>query len=114
MCRHTVADLAQVFFAKPRAAGPDRLPPEQSARLYASLAQAGYQLRNDEASNQKLKELRDMYEPYLHSLARYLYVELPPWILASHITDDWKTSAWGRISGFSGRGQVAQDIEDHF
>ena len=114
MCRHTVADLAQVFFARPHAGSPDRLPPEQFARLHASLAQAGYQLRNDEPSHTKLKELRDMYEPYLHALARYLYVELPPWILDSHITENWKTSAWGRISGFSGRGHAAQDIEDHF
>jgi hypothetical protein len=114
MCRHTVADLAQVFFAKLRAEGPDRLPPEEFARLCASLEQAGYQLRTDEASKNKLKELRAMYEPYLHALARYLYVELPPWILDSHITENWKTSAWGRISGFSGRGHAAQDIEDHF
>ena len=114
MCRHTVADLAQVFFAKSVAGAPDRLPPEQLARMYASLEHAGYQLRNDEASYTKLKELRDMYEPYIHSLARYLYVELPPWILASNITENWKTSAWGRISGASGRGHAAQDIEDHF
>jgi hypothetical protein len=114
MCRHTVADLAQVFSTRPRDAAPDRLPPEQFARLYASLEQAGYQLRHDEASKSKLNELRDMYEPYLHALARYLYVELPPWILASHITENWKTSAWGRISGYSGRGQAAQDIEEHF
>lgn len=114
MCRHTVADLAQVFFAKSVAGAPDRLPPEQLARMYASLEHAGYQLRNDEASHAKLKELRDMYEPYIHSLARYLYVELPPWILASNITENWKTSAWGRISGASGRGHAAHDIEDHF
>jgi hypothetical protein len=55
-----------------------------------------------------------MYEPYLYALADFLYVELPPWILAAHITDDWKTSAWGRISGFSGREHAAQDIEEHF
>ena len=114
MCRHTVADLAQVFFAKPRADGPDRLPPEQYARLHASLAQAGFQLRDDDASHSKLKELREMYEPYLHALANFLFVELPPWILASEITENWKTSAWGRISGHSGRGHHAQDIEEHF
>jgi hypothetical protein len=114
MCRHTVADLAQVFFAKPRADGPDRLPPEQFARLYDSLEQAGYQLRKDDASKSKLKELRDMYEPYLHALAAYMYVELPPWILESHVTENWKISAWGRISGFTGRGHASQDIEEHF
>jgi hypothetical protein len=55
-----------------------------------------------------------MYEPYLHALARFLYVELPPWILSSEITENWKTTAWGRISGHSGRRHAAQDIEEHF
>jgi Ion channel len=114
MSRHTVADLAQVFFARPRTDAPDRLVPEQYARLHASLVQAGYELRNDEASKQKLKELREMYEPYLHALARYLCVELPPWILASEITENWKTSAWGRISGISHRGHAAENVEEHF
>ena len=44
-----------------------------------------------------------MYEPYLHALSRFLYMEVPPWILAKEITDNWKTSAWGRISGLSRR-----------
>ena len=114
MCRHTIADLAQVFSARPRAASYDRLPPADFARLRASLAHAGYELRNDEASNRKLKELRDMYEPYLHALAHYLYVELPPWILSKEITDNWKTSAWGRISGISVRRHAASDADDHF
>jgi Ion channel len=114
MCRHTVADLAQVFVAGPRGSGPDRLPPDQYARLHISLAQAGFQLRNDQDSSQKLKELRDMYEPYLHALARYLFVELPPWILASEITENWKTTAWGRISGISSRGHAHETIEEHF
>jgi hypothetical protein len=114
MCRHTVADLAQVFFAKPRTVGPDRLSAEQYVRLHASLAQAVFELLNDDASNSKLNELRDMYEPYLRGLASYLCVELPPWILDSQITENWKTSAWGRISGHSGRGHAVQDIEEHF
>jgi hypothetical protein len=114
MCRHTIADLAQVFSARPRAANYDRLPPADFVRLRASLAHAGYELRDDEVSNRKLKELRDMYEPYLHALAHYLYIELPPWILAKEITDNWKTSAWGRISGISVHGRAGADVEDHF
>ena len=43
-----------------------------------------------------------MYEPYLNALSRFLYMEVPPWILAQEITDNWKTSAWGRISGIAG------------
>ncbi len=101
MCRHTVVDLSQVFHAVPNNLDPDRLPPEDLARLRASLDKCGYQLREDGVSDAKLNELRRMYEPYVHALARYLFVTLPPWILEKKITDNWKTSAWGKISGIS-------------
>ncbi|MFZ3215547.1 MAG: potassium channel family protein [Candidatus Acidiferrales bacterium] len=114
MCRHTVADLAQVFVGNPQVGAPDRLPPEQFARLRTSLTQAGFEISADEASLRKLGELREMYEPYLHALSRYLFAELPPWILSSEITENWKRTAWGRISGISSRGHAAQTIEDHF
>jgi hypothetical protein len=113
MCRHTIADLAQVFFTRPRPSTLERLPPADFARLRANLTHAGFVLLDDEASNKKLKELRDMYEPYLNALARYLCMELPPWILSKEITDNWKTSAWGRISGASSGGR-AVNMEEHF
>jgi hypothetical protein len=113
MCRHTIADLAQVFFTRPRPMTRDRLPAADFVRLRASLNHAGFALLDDEASNRKLKELRAMYEPYLNALARFLCMELPPWILSKEITDNWKTSAWGRISGASA-GTRAVDLEDHF
>ncbi len=110
MCRHTIVDLSQVFHAIPNNQSPDRLPPEDLARLRASLDKCGYQLREDDASTEKLRELRKMYEPYLHALARYLFVSLPPWILEKKITDNWKTSAWGKISGIAGH----TTGDDHF
>lgn len=113
MCRHTIADLAQVFFTRPRPMTRDRLPAADFVRLRANLNHAGFALLDDEASNRKLKELRAMYEPYLNALARFLCMELPPWILSKEITDNWKTSAWGRISGASA-GARAVDLEDHF
>jgi Ion channel len=113
MCRHTIADLAQVFFTRPRPMTRDRLPAADFARLRANLNHAGFALLDNETSNRKLKELRDMYEPYLNALARYLCMELPPWILSQEITDNWKTSAWGRISGASAGGR-AVDHEEHF
>jgi hypothetical protein len=42
-----------------------------------------------------------MYEPYLDALSHYLYMQVPPWILATEIVDNWRTSAWGRISGLA-------------
>jgi len=52
-----------------------------------------------------------MYEPYLEALSRFLYMELPPWILAKDISDNWRTSAWGRIAGFAAT--VRQEPDDH-
>ena len=111
MCRHTVVDLAQVFYAAPRNSGPDRLPPEDLQRMRKSLAQAGLDFLDTPESNEKLDKLRRMYEPYLKALAAHLFVELPPWILAKEVTDNWRTSAWGRISGFSAEKVTASD--DH-
>jgi len=100
MCRHTVVDLAQAFNAAPRGTPGSRLHPAEFERLRVALGRAGLELRHGEAERQKLADLRGMYEPYLHALSRFLQMELPPWILAKEITDNWRTSAWGRIAGF--------------
>jgi hypothetical protein len=114
MCRHTIVDLSQVFHAQPYSNDPDRLPPSELARLRAALREVGFKLHEDEASTAKLNELRRMYEPYVYALSRYLYVTLPPWILEKKITDNWKTSAWGKISGIASRNSAAAYADDHF
>jgi len=113
MCRHTVVDLAQLFSAAPLPSARDRLPADELHRLRASLSEAGIQLRDNEASNMKLAKLREMYEPYLEGLSRFLFMDLPPWILAKEISDNWKTSAWGRISGFSVPAREEVILDDH-
>jgi hypothetical protein len=82
-------------------------------RLRTTLTQAGFQLNDTEASRKKLTELREMYEPYLQGLSRFLFMELPPWILAKEITDNWKTTAWGRISGFATPAREEITVDDH-
>ena len=42
----------------------------------------------------RLENLREMYEPYVDALARYLQVTLPPWISPPSQKDNWQTSAW--------------------
>jgi hypothetical protein len=101
MCRHTVVDLAQVFHTTQLDAMVDRLPAVDRVRMHKVLTEAGFQLVDTPASRAKLAELRGMYEPYLQALAVFLYVEIPPWILAKEITDNWRTTAWGRITGFT-------------
>jgi Ion channel len=113
MSRHTVVDLAQVFYRKPLVNAPNRLPPEDLERLRNTMKQIGFPMQGTEAADKKLLHLREMYEPYLQALAAYLYVDLPPWILSKEITDNWRTSAWGRISGFSAARQEEVTVDDH-
>jgi hypothetical protein len=113
MCRHTVVDLAQVFYATPREMSADRLPPAELKRMRKSLIESGYQLRETAETDEKLIKLRGMYEPYLNALSSYLYVDLPPWILAKEVADNWKTSAWGRISGFATPAKEEVTTDDH-
>jgi Ion channel len=112
MCRHTVVDLAQLFGEAPVQDSPDRLPGVEFKRLSRSLVEAGFQIRDELQSCEKLTKLRALYEPYVLALAKYLYMEVPPWILAKEISDNWKTSAWGRISGLASEGQLHDDHND--
>jgi hypothetical protein len=113
MCRHTVADLAQVFSAAPHGMTPKRLSPSDLQRLRESLAKAGLKLRDTPEVDEKLDKLRNMYEPYLEALARFLYVELPPWILSQAAADNWRTTAWGRITGFSAPSSEEKSRDTH-
>jgi hypothetical protein len=113
MCRHTVVDLAQVFYATPRETTIDRLPTSELKRLRSSLTESGYSLLEGAEADDKLVKLRGMYEPYINALASYLYVDLPPWILAKEAADNWKTSAWGRISGFAATPKEEVTVDDH-
>lgn len=113
MCRHTVVDLAQVFHSAPADAVVDRLPPADFERLRVSLTESGMNLRLSPASDMKLAKLRNMYEPYLQTLAVFLCIELPPWILTKEATDNWRTTAWGRITGFSAPTQKDAHADDH-
>ena len=98
MARHTVVDLAQIMNAPPRAPEPDRLPPESGERLKEVLAGAGIVLREPQAFDKKLTQLRRMYEPYVFALSGHLMVSLATWLRVSNTADNWRTSAWERSS----------------
>jgi hypothetical protein len=116
MARHAVADLSQVFNTPPRVPKPDRLPAADLARLRKSLAAAGIVLRDGAAADEKLAELRRMYEPYVYALADYLFITLPHWILLADAADNWQTSAWERRSIEFKPSPCAKDRQDeeHF
>lgn len=99
MARHAVVDLAQIFRAVPSipAPGACRLMPGDLERIREILSQNNTNLRDGDEAEQKLAELRAMYEPYVCALSDLLLMPLPPWIVGAEAIDNWKTSAWGRI-----------------
>ena len=97
MARHAVVDLAQILRSSPHPPEPDRLPQADFAQLVDILAKAGIDLRKDPQAEAKIQELRAMYEPFVNAIAGYLLLRLPPWLHSGHV-DNWRTSAWGRIS----------------
>jgi hypothetical protein len=98
MTRHAVVDIAQVLKRKPSDSEMclDRLTENEFARVKRILADNMIELEGEEAEK-RLRELREMYEPYVFALSEQLMMPLPPWILPPDAIDNWKTSAWGRI-----------------
>ncbi|MGB9403270.1 MAG: potassium channel family protein [Candidatus Acidiferrales bacterium] len=109
MTRHAVVDLAQIFKAPPLAPRHDRLPPADLLRMREMLRQAGLKIRTGPAEDEKLTQLRNMYEPYVNALADFLAISVPPWIHPKSVTDNWRTSVWSRIADAPGDESSASD-----
>jgi len=97
MARHAAVDLAQVVNARYDPAWPDRLPEAEYETLRAALEAAGLKLRSDDYGRDKLAKLRSMYEPYVHSTARNLMLNLPPWRHPEKVRDNWQAGPWDRL-----------------
>ena len=98
MARHAVADLSIVFDTPPCEPDQDRLPAADLDRMTAELTGLGFSLSTDATMNEKLRDLRHMYEPYLYALGSHLCLDVPPWIPAAGQVDNWRTSAWDTIT----------------
>ena len=82
MARHAIVDLALVLRTPPREPPNDRLPRVDLDAIRSLLTSGGMKLRQGAEADEKLKELRRMYEPYVYALSRRLHLSLPPRILA--------------------------------
>ena len=76
---------------------PRELTRDEFLRVSRTLEENRIFLPNDEKTEERLAELRAMYEPYVYALSDWLMMPVPPWILPPDSIDNWKTSAWGRI-----------------
>jgi hypothetical protein len=117
IARHAVVDLAQVVNARYDPSFPDRLPASEWARLQQSLAERGVKLREGPEAQEKLAQLRGMYESYALGLARNLSINLPPWIHPVKMKDNWQTGPWDRVIQAKILGQPTrhhQQTDEHF
>ena len=112
MARHAVVDLSQVFDRPPVTPKIDRLSARDLEQMREFFLAAGVSMREGDQADQKLTELRRMYEPYVNALAQHLFISLPPWFLRKNQADNWQTSAWERISASSDSSQKS-DPDEH-
>jgi len=96
--RHAVVDLAEVLRVSPVHPTKDRLPPMDAVQVRCLLVECGASSKSPESADAKLIELRKMYEPYLSGLSSRLLMPLPTWGVGAQFVENWKRSAWGRIS----------------
>jgi hypothetical protein len=93
MARHAAADLARVFRERPRPPDPDRLAPAEFARLREALRIAGLRLQEGPHVEEKLRRLREMYEPHMNALATYLLMPMPGFIAPQGRRDNWQSTS---------------------
>jgi ion channel len=113
MARHAVVDLAQVMRAQYVSNAEDRLPPAELNRLRTALGEEDLHLKDGAEPEEKLAQLRSLYEPYAIALARRLFINLPPWIHPEKKKDNWQGGPWDRLIQARGLGRV-QRIDEHF
>jgi ion channel len=121
IARHAAVDLAQVVKARYDPETPDRLPADELARLRQALAERGVRLREGVEAEQKLAQLRALYEPYAQGVARNLLITVPPWIHPEKGRDNWQAGPWDRAiqaKGLAGLGlakpRVHVGSDEHF
>ena len=95
--RHAIVDLAQVLNCPPLENIEERLPAGGCEKMI-ELMEAAAIPHSMEGCSQMLTELRQMYEPYIASLSKRLMMPVAPWISTKIQKDNWKTTAWARIS----------------
>lgn len=95
--RHALSDLAYVLSARrverdPEPRARNRLTAEGLAELRSRLEGTRLDSEGDDESADRLGELRSQYEPYAIAISRHLALELPDWIPAGEVREDWRTA----------------------
>jgi hypothetical protein len=111
--RHALVDLAQVMHVPPKQPASKRLSDEDLDQLHGLLASMGVPMCSAAGAGRKLEELRRMYEPYINGFSERLLMPYPAWKAAAGPADNWKTSAWEKISSPAALPLRAMVDEEH-
>ncbi len=112
MARHAAVDLALVLWVPPAQVPYDRLPPEKLAEIFTKLRAGGCSGCDVALAEQKLTELRAMYEPVVYGLSQRLLFTLPSFAPDKPAVDNWQTSPWSKRT--PGIGNLPSVGEEHF
>jgi hypothetical protein len=113
MARHVAVDLCQAVSAPPVEPPEDRLSPDRLRALCELLRRAGLELADGGGAEERLAELRRMYEPFVQALSQRFLMPLPPMMVEGHPVDNWQTSAWMRRTRGIGQLREAEPGDDH-
>jgi len=114
IARHAVVDLAEVLRVPPLPPSHDRLPVKDVVQVRNLLVECRASTKCGDAGDKKLSELRKMYEPYLNGLSARLLMPLPSWGVGRKFVENWKRTAWGKISSGPGDEGGPGDESSHF
>jgi hypothetical protein len=114
MARHAAVDLALVIRSKPPKVKIERLSCEGWQKFRSALGAAGVPLNEGPEVENKIRELRAMYEPFVQALSERFLLDLPEIYAESRRGDNWQASAW--MPRTPGIGQLAapDEREEHF
>jgi hypothetical protein len=93
MARHALVDLSQIFSLAPVKEMDDRLPSAEFQKLQDRLCSHGVALCRDEKSEERVKQMRQLYEGYAEALSRFLCMPLPPFLTTHPHKDNWLSVA---------------------
>ena len=110
MARHALVDLVLIFKLKEQKQWPeqqklDRLPSSEFRKLCGLLADTDVELCGDPASEERLRAIRRLYEPYAHALAEYLRMPVPNWLAEPAKAGGKKTDQWSTVAGLRSRAE---------
>ncbi|MFZ3263195.1 MAG: potassium channel family protein [Terriglobales bacterium] len=114
MARHAAVDLAQLTKAQYDPNAPERLSEEEFGWLRKELAQHGVTLYDGADAAERLRDLRALYEPYVHAMSGRLHFALPPWVQREYKKDNWQASPWDRMIQAQALQHPGRPVDDHF